>query len=148
MVMKVPVMFPQNSSKVCPFFLIVGLVVILCEKSCTWRMLDRHEFLLLQGFKDLTWFRVRVLKGFKEGEGNRVLVKERGMDGWVMGRESVEGFNGEHEWPKNRGSLWEILFKPFLKRENVLHVAHRYTRYDINYRLGVMTKKFQFPTFL
>jgi len=26
-------------------------------------------------------------------------------------------------------------------RENILHAAHHYTRYDINYRLGVMKKK-------
>ena len=52
-----------------------------------------------------------------------------GREGWMDGlwRERVEGFNGEHEWPENRGSLWESLFRPFLKRENVLHATHHYT---------------------
>ena len=61
------------------------------------------------------------------------------MDG--LWRERVEGFHGEHKWPENRGSLWESLFQPFLKRENVLHAAHHYTRYGINYRLGVLKKE-------
>jgi len=45
-----------------------------------------------------------------------------------------------YERPENQGSLWESLFRPFLERE-YLHAAHHYTRYGINYRLGVMKKK-------
>ena len=63
------------------------------------------------------------------------MEKERWMDG--LWRERVCRDLMVHEWPENQGSLWESLFRPFLKRENVLHAAHHYTRYGINYRLGV-----------
>ena len=68
-----------------PFFLIVGLVVILGEKSYAWRMLNRQEFLPLGGL-EVIWG--QGFGGFKEGEGNRVLGRERTMDRWVMERDN------------------------------------------------------------
>jgi len=80
------------------------------------------------------------LKGFKEREGNRVLGGEREKDGWVMQRESVCRDLMVHEWPENQGVYGRVYFDPSW-RENILHAVQHYTRYGINYRLGVMKKK-------
>ena len=62
------------------------------------------------------------------------------MDGWVMERERECKDLMVHECPENQGSLWESSFRPSW-RENILHAAHYYTRYGIDYRLGVMKKE-------